>query len=372
MDVAVGFALAVAGYSYVRSRQESVSLRRLMLPPKPGRGACIEHDGKSAIVIPMRADSNNIFLIELGILSESGEVQWIKVAVDTGSESLMVASRECEGCEEGRHLGTIKNDGTVLRRSTVRYGSQQDTVDWVRKKIRVPAWMRTCDPWDKDGALTDAVQCVLGKIEIGVVQSRTGTSDYNILGLGSQTASGPPAVMRSLYPDAKVRAFQIEVHSRTEARLILHKPADRCREPQFKFPVRPQHMGHGHHYLVTSKSLSLYKAGPMGGDNPGTVMDGSFTILFDTGANAMSLPPKIYDQVFSLPTSQGRLSLTLQSVSGHDVVLDFDFDRSDRQNRQVLRSHSNSMVIIGVTFLVGKAIGYEDHGSYRLLTMDFL
>ena len=116
----------------------------------------------------------------------------------------------------------------------------------------------------------------------------------------------------------------------------------------------------------------LYEEGPIGGDNTGIYIDGDYTVLFDTGANAMSLPPRIYDKIFSLPTTHGKLSLTLESQSGHDVVLDFDYNRRNNQNAQVLKSKSNSMMIIGVTFLIGHAIGFEDHGNFRVLTLDFL
>ena len=370
MEVVSGIIAGAVGFAFYRASASATSLRRL--PPRPGRGTCQKHDGKSAIVVPMRADENSIFLVDVGVEDEKGVVQWVKVAVDTGSESLMIASSDCAGCEEGRHLGTIKNDGTVIRRSVVRYGSQKDSVDWKSKNVRLPSWAQTCDPWDSDGALTDAVQCVLGSVPVGVVQERTGSSDYNILGLGSQTSGGPPAVMHALFPGAKVRAFQIEVHSAREARLILHKPADRCRPPRFRFAVRPKYLGHGHHYLVNVSALSLYGPGPIGGGEPGTPIDGNFHVLFDTGANALSLPPAVYDKVHSMQSSYGKLSMTLKSKDDKDVVLNFDYNRRNNQNAQVLRGRSNSMIIVGVTFLIGHALGFEDHGSHRILTLDFL
>ena len=85
----------------------------------------------------------------------------------------------------------------------------------------------------------------------------------------------------------------------------------------------------------------------------------------------MSLP-RIYDKIFSLPTTHGKLSLTLESQSGHDVVLDFDYNRRNNPNAQVLKSKSNSMMIIGVTFLIGHAIGFEDHGNFRVLIRLFV
>ena len=88
MEVASGLLAGIVGFSIYRAR--AISLRRL--PPKPGRGTCQEHDGKSAIVVPMHADENNIFLVDVGVEDAEGKVQWVKVAVDTGSESLMIAS----------------------------------------------------------------------------------------------------------------------------------------------------------------------------------------------------------------------------------------------------------------------------------------
>ena len=369
--VAIGLAIAV-GSTASSNDTSTTSLRRL--PESPNIGdTCRKHDGESALVIPLRADENGIFLVDIGVEDAQGKTQWIKAAVDTGSEALLVAGEECDGCEEGKHLGVVKQDGEEIRRSKIRYGSQQDTVVWRKKQIRIPAWLHTCDPADTDGAHTDTVQCIVGDCPCAIVESRTGTSDYNILGLGSQNPRGPPAVLSTLFPKTP-RAFEIHVHSDEEARLILHRPeGEGCREPRYKFAVKDQSLGHAHHYLVTGSKPTLYQAGPMGGNNTGHVVNNNeYDVLFDTGSNAVSLPPEIYDQVQNMSYSKGVLELSFQTMDQKDtMVLRIDYNRRDRFNAQVLKSHS-SMMIIGITFLKGHSIGYEDTGVHRIMTFDYI
>lgn len=356
----------------VQTRQRPTRLLRLPAPPE-ATDSCRKHDGTSPLIIPMRADDNGIFIVNIGVEGNNGDTQWIKAAVDTGSEAMLVAGDECDGCEEGIHMGTVKNEGTLLRRGTIRYGSQQDTVAWRSKIIRIPAWLHTCDPLDHDGAHTDITQCIVGEVPVAVVESRTGTSDYNILGLGSQSARGPPATLNALFPDPP-RAFQIQVHSDTEARLIIHKPdGTGCRAPKYKFAVKDKSLGHAHHYLVAGKDATLFKTGAIGGSNPGTPLsEKTYDVLFDTGANAISLPAEIYDAIHAADHVRGVLALTFTTMDQDDeITLRLDYDRRDRFNAQVLKGHSD-MLIIGITFLKNHILGFEDDGQSRVMTLDYL
>ncbi|MBD52821.1 MAG: hypothetical protein CL450_05945 [Acidimicrobiaceae bacterium] len=360
--------------SQERPRGKPTRLLRLPAPPET-TDSCRKHDGKSPLIIPMRADDNGIFIVNIGVEDDDGNTQWIKAAVDTGSEAMLVAGDECDGCEEGIHMGTVKNDGVLLQRGTIRYGSQQDTVAWRSKIIRIPAWLHTCDPLDHDGAHTDITQCIVGEVPVAVVESRTGTSDYNILGLGSQSARGPPATLNALFPQPP-RAFQIQVHSDTEARLIIHKPdgAAGCRAPKYKFAVKDKNLGHAHHYLVAGKDATLFKTGAIGGSNPGTpISDKTYDVLFDTGANAISLPAEIYDAIHNTNHVKGVLALTFTTMDQNDqVTLRLDYDRRDKFNAQVLKGHSQDMLIIGITFLKNHSLGFEDDGQTRVMTLDYL
>ena len=321
----------------------------------------------------MRADDNGIFIVNIGVEDAEGNTQWIKAAVDTGSEAMLVAGDECTGCEEGIHMGTVKNDGVLLRRTQIRYGSQQDTVAFRSKILRIPAYLHTCDPLDHDGAHTDITQCIVGECPVAIVESRTGTSDYNILGLGSQSAGGPPATLNALFPEPP-RAFQIHVHSDTEARLIIHKPDGAgCRVPKYKFAVKDKSRGHAHHYLVEGQNAMLFETGAIGGSNPGTsISDKTYDVLFDTGANAMSLPAEIYDAIHNTDHVKGVLALTFTTLDQEDeITLRLDYDRRDKFNAQILKSRSD-LLIIGITFLKDHSLGFEDNGQTRVMTLDYL
>lgn len=366
-------AVAFVGWAVCSASSKNASTQLLRLPAPPtASDACVKHDGKTPLVIPMRADDNGIFIVNIGIEDAEGDTQWIKAAVDTGSEAMLVAGDACSGCEEGAHMGTVKNDGVLLRRSTIRYGSQQDTVAWRSKMLRIPAWLHTCDPLDSDGAHTEITQCIVGEVPVAIVESRTGTSDYNILGLGSQSSGGPAATLNALFPDPP-RAFQIQVHSDTEARLVIHKPDGiGCRTPRYKFSVKNQSMGHAHHYLVTGENATLFRSGPMGSANPGTpISDKTYDVLFDTGANAISLPPEIYDAVHAASHAKGVLAVTFRTMDQEDeITLRLDYDRRDKFNRQVLKG--SNLLIIGITFLKDHALGFEDDGTNRVMTLDYL
>ena len=374
VGIVVVITLAVVLGSTNNATTDCTFTSLLRLPDPPNLSAsCQKHDGNTPVVIPMRADDNGIFLVDIGIEDDKNNTQWIKAAVDTGSEALLVAGDDCKGCEEGIHLGTVKQDGPILRKSVIRYGSQQDTVVWRKKQLRIPSYLHTCDPRDKDGAHTDTVQCIVGDCPCAIVEKRTGTSDYNILGLGSQNPNGPPAVLSTLFPKTP-RAFQITVHSSEEARLVLHNPTgERCRTPRYKFAAKDQSLGHAHHYLVIGHTPTLFQSGAMGAGNAGFVVSRKkYDVLFDTGSNAISLPADIYDRVQDRNYNKGAMALTFDTLNGDDsMTLRIDYDRRDRFNAQVLRSHGE-LLIIGITFIAGHTLGFEDDGTRRIMTMDFM
>ena len=69
--------------------------------------------------------------------------------------------------------------------------------------------------------------------------------------------------------------------------------------------------------------------------------------------------------------SKGVLELSFQTMDQKDtMVLRIDYNRRDRFNMS-LKSHS-SMMIIGITFLKGHSIGYEDTGVHRIMTFDYI
>ena len=128
---------------------------------------------------------------------------------------------------------------------------------------------------------------------------------------------------------------------------------------------------HAHHYLVIGHTPTLFQSGAMGAGNAGFVVSQKkYDVLFDTGSNAISLPADIYDRVQDRNYNKGVMALTFDTLNGDDsMTLRVDYDRRDRFNAQVLRSHGE-LLIIGITFIAGHTLGFEDDGTRRIMTMD--
>lgn len=318
--------------------------------------ACVPHDGTSAIAIPLTADSNNIFVSWVSI-----DEQWVKVAIDTGSESLVVASTDCTACDD--EMKSIVSTGTGRKR-TLTYGSQTDTVKWQQSKIMLRGWKMTCDPNDSDAILThtDAPSynpvCIVGISDVAVVVDRKGTSSYNILGLGRQTLAGPPSFLHTMFPDPP-RAFTIYLHSLDNARLVLFKPSASCLEPKYKVPIHDMDV-QSHHYYVRFTSLSTMER---------DIQTGVNRLLLDTGANAISLPRSIYKTLKDAEPT-GTLRFTINDHLMVPFTIDVPYDMRDTNNHQILDAGHVNHVIVGCTFLIGYAIGVYEDSVERFVTID--
>lgn len=343
--------------------------------------------GNNWLIIPLESDENDIFLADIFVTSEDDDNgAWIKAAVDTGSEALVIASHNCQafgGCAENVH-GTIAGDPNKINH-TMHYGSQTDKVERKQISVKMLAWLNTCDPEDNDAALTNTDTpkhdpvCIGGTVEAAVVHEREGTSDYNILGLGAQSSrSAISAFLHSMLP--MPHEFAIHIPSRKHARLVLHKSDITCQSPKYKFNVH-QDERRSHHHILKIKKIQAYREKY---DKPGVRLTGTAKnidmgagkkridrLLLDTGANAMSLPPHIYNALKDV-SRKGTLGITLTDVENRNVELTFPYNFNDRENQQVLNIDSNK-IIIGVTFMVGYAIGVH-HSDFneRHMTVDFL
>ena len=71
--------------------------------------------------------------------------------------------------------------------------------------------------------------------------------------------------------------------------------------------------------------------------------------------------------------SRGVLELAFKTIDHAETMrLRMDYDRRDRFNAQVLKSHLPTMIIIGITFLKGYALGFVDDDTRRVMTLDHL
>ena len=334
-----------------------------ILPPIDPDMQCIPHDGETAIVIPLTSDTNNIFNVTL--LINDFEVQ---AAVDTGSEALVISGEDCERCKLNGAQGQIPMPENPIHISMMRYGSQSDSVMWDIRPVHLKGWKVTCDENDDDSAMTimdkpkhDPI-CLVENVSLAVVQSRTGTSNYNVLGLGAQTSMGPPSFLSSIFPDPP-RAFSIFIQDYDHARLILYKPSPSCNPPKHLFQIDRGNI-QSHQYLLNFSSLLV--------NNIDSQLDvTTYRLMMDTGANAISLPSGIFDYLDKHSRS-GTMSFLVTNNEGKTVKLNFNYDMDNRYNAQILNAGYSDKVIIGVTFMAGLGLGIlEKANGEKYISIDW-
>ena len=175
--------------------------------------------------------------------------------------------------------------------STMRYGSQSDSVEWDTRPVFMKGWKATCSTSDDDGAMTkhdkppSAPVCIFGRVNLAVVKSRTGTSNYNVLGLGARSKYGPPAFLESMFPEPP-RAFSMYVQDFETARLVLHRPSASCKPPKHLLPIDKGDLS-SHQHLIRFNTLMANEERLLEKNN-------DYRLMLDTGANAISLPSKLY------------------------------------------------------------------------------
>jgi hypothetical protein len=337
---------------------------RKILPEIDRSLECVEHNGRDAVVIPLVSDENNIYNIDL----EIGGV-WVRAAVDTGSEALVISGEDCKRClHNSAEQGYVPMPASPIHVSMMRYGSQTDSVSWDIRPVKMKGWQFTCDEDDDDSALTieddanNKAACIVGNVSLAVVSERTGTSNYNVLGLGARTEMGPPSFLSSLFPEPP-RAFSFLVQSYNNARLVLHRATASCDQPRHKFQIDRGNIA-SHQYLLNFRQVFM-------NGNPAEDIDVTeYRLMLDTGANAMSLPRELFEYA-QTNYPDGIIGFALTNVYGEEVTLEFPYDLSDRYNAQVLNAGHSNKVIVGVTFCVGMSIGILETGMERFVTVDW-
>lgn len=293
--------------------------------PAPRPSVCVAYNGKDTLAIPLARDGNNIFTMKLFLRD-----QWIDgFAVDTGSHSILVSGEDCQKCAQ---QGPKK---------TVVYTSQSSTVRVERIHATIEAHRFSCGGGGGRGVqpsnLLPTTSLCLNETDMNVALDFQGTSAYNVVGLGAHSS-----FLRSLMPSS-ARAFSMHIHSLRHAELFVFAPGQ-CFSGARRFPL-------------TRRGIPL---DAVNGARDATTRH----VLLDTGSNALSLPEHVYA---ALP-SRGTLRLTLG-----DFVLPVPFDKANVGNAQIMSSPGDDRIVVGVTFLVGFAIGgvQEQDGS-AYVTIDHI
>ena len=175
------------------------------------------------------------------------------MAVDTGSDSILVAGKDCKGCDynemNGMELPSPSGVSTIMN-----YGSQSDST----KVHQVSLFLRGTN-LNKDAV------CVHDMGKVHIVTKRHGTSDYNILGLGKEMGSGgPPTFLKKLY-GAPPFGYTMGIDTKKKAHITFSDPiTTRSWSPSTSSPWR-----RWGRRTTTTSTLNGYRPNPTAA-NPST------------------------------------------------------------------------------------------------------
>ena len=294
---------------------------------------CKPYNGRDTLLIPLSRDHNNIFLMYIKV-----NKSWIKAAVDTGSRLLLVSGSDCATC--------TKQGPT----STVSYGSQSSSVQQHEDAfVTLNTFRYQCnqnfESFPTAMPFASDKQCLTTQANVNVALNFYGTSAYNVVGLNANST-----FLRSLMP-VSPRAFSIHIRRLYDASLMLYVPGIDCHVANHFLT-----MDRG---LVRIQGLEINaRAFPKGN---------SRHVLLDTGSNALSVPSTLYQ---AMPR-RGRMTVKLMTVEGEPFRLTFPYNKGDSYNAQVIET-SGDKIIVGVTFLVGYAVGSVQQGHINYVTIDRL
>lgn len=298
----------------------------------PSSLRCKPYNGKDTLLIPLSRDHNNIFLMDIKV-NES----WIKAAVDTGSRRLLVSGSDCATC--------TKQGPT----STVSYGSQSSSVQHEDALVTLNTFRYQCnqnfESFPTAVPFASDKQCLTTQANVNVALNFYGTSAYNVVGLNANST-----FLRSLMP-VSPRAFSIHIRRLYDASLMLYVPGMDCYV--------------ANHFLTMERGLVQIQGLEIDGRR--IPKGNSRHVLVDTGSNALSVPSTLYQ---AMPW-RGRMTVKLMSVEGEPFRLTFPYNKGNSYNAQVIETPGDK-IIVGVTFLVGYAVGSVQQGHINYVTIDRL
>lgn len=282
-----------------------------------------------AVRLPLYYDENAVFVTDVTLLNQT-----VSVVVDTGSSHLVVGTHLCSGCcDESR--GYIRREnmppssGALKLADRIYYGSQQDLCDWHLCSVGVGA---------------------TAEMPVALVTDRTGTSNYNILGVGFNFSARYDR--RDMQALSSFKETIVTFSARgSRGFLLLGGSRDEHPAPQVVLPMSPlpDTCFYGvelHDVLfgnVSVRHLGVARLPPR--------------VIFDTGSNMMDMPAELYAAFRThVYNSLDDLSLVFVDRLGRLVKFSFGsdvylWDGAYLSSMVVETSDDSDFIVLGSLFM---------------------
>jgi len=264
------------------------------------------------IALPIRY-SNGVFLVTLDIGGNK-----IDAVVDTGSQRLVVASHTCAGCNGGS-IPPPPRGRRAHPASPVRlfYGTQNETVEWGVYDVKTYGVDITSPMRPPGGVVEATVGVIYPKIDVAVTMERTGSSNYNIIGLSMPNkTSAHPSVLEMFMGPLQQLSFTVVIWCHV-GWLVFGPPPQQYGFNYVPFLRDPVARGFFYQfYVIEAESLWYGEA----------QISGPLYVMIDTGSNMLSLPAASMQKAQSAglgKKSHDSLVVKMKTTEGNTAVMSF-------------------------------------------------
>ena len=172
---------------------------------------------------------NGVLLLQFIV----GSGQCMEAVFDTGSENLIVAGSGCVGSKScsssDGYYDPMMTELKETKQTTISYGTQRDVVKWYRETIKIETVeykdnmlriLLESEEHDQEYIHNqERKTMIINTANVGVVQTRTGSSDLNVFGFGK---SAHPLSVRNTIFEMIDKVFTMVIY-RSFGWLVLGK-----------------------------------------------------------------------------------------------------------------------------------------------------
>lgn len=285
----------------------------------------VDNNDRKPFVMPLHTDSNGILL---GTIKYNGTS--ILVCVDSGSDFMVLANRDCSGCD--MNMGSLVSPARISQQGsydTIYFGTQKDSV----KFQKIPVSMRG---YSLDSDSSEVTVSFL--VNTAITVERQGSSNYNIFGIGK------PSSPDSLVSQLPYKCYMMMVASSSGC-LVMYNRDD----PIYKEII-------DHMVYVPSLSRNLYSITPLSISIGERIFSG-YDLVIDTGSNMLTLPSSMYSAFESSPNKNITISLA-SNLSLNIREYHLSLNGQSLVDKNEIGNFSNK-VIIGSLYFKNMAIAFE-------------
>lgn len=272
---------------------------------------------------PLYYDKNGVYITDISV-----DGQPVTAVVDTGSAHLLVAGTNCGSCLKNVQNGYVSpKQKPKFVNDVIQYGSQKDVVDW----------------YDGDVSMGPSHRSV--GAEFALVQKRSGSSSYNVLGVGivNYFKSMGRKNFMSYFSPSNIVTF--EVRGR-EGKLWLGGNRDKHPPAQFVTKMLDPPFFRAELADLRCGNKQVPKA-----------LFPTHGVIFDTGSNMLDLPGTLFS--FLAPSLEDNQPIDFvfapwnAACQGRAIRIRYFSDQYKWQDKKLLvvSGSDNRHIVLGSLFM---------------------